>query len=457
MSLTEHSTTEQRHARLLDCAIAAIEQHGESGLRVQEVAREAGLSVSAIYHRFGSRQGLVEAAQERRFIATWGDTVKRDLTGLEMVITTASDPEHVRSMLSKMGDNIAGEERAPGRLKRMTIIGSSVNQPHLRQVIADFYRDFGDKTTELHRRAMDQGLIRSDFRPEIAGAWVHAQLFGRVIGDIGNPIVSEGPTNSIRRKAMRWIYFGEAYSTSRTAADDGDRDPTAWRHTAPDHETSVQLPPPGLIASDDDADIDPDDEEMHNTGRRILRRVMNHLDTESEGTLRLREIAHEESLSETVIHRHFGSREGLLTAAHTERFRQNVPYEAGRFAQIVHGCTTVEEFNTIFMVMIRIRLGRDNLMKRRHRLSALAAITGRPELASNLVRIMHDEALGYADALAVAQSRNWIRNDVDALAFSRWLTSIEVSQVLLEMNELDTDLSSWTDMVIDFSKALLHP
>jgi len=449
MSATEQSTTEQRHARLLDCAITAIEQHGEAGLRVQEVARQAGMSVSAIYHRFGSRQGLVEAAQERRFIDTWGDTVTRDLTALEVIVTTARDQDHLRSMMSKMGDTIAGAERAPGRLKRMTIIGSSVNQPHLRQVIADFYRDFGDQTAALHRQAMARGLIRTDVHPEIAGAWVHAQLFGRVLGDIGDPIVSEEPTNSIRRKAIRWLYFGEAHFTSRPAADDGDHQPAASCQSAPDHETPVRSMPPDLLASDD--------EEMHHTGRRILRRVMNHLDTEGEGTLRLREIAHEESLSETVIHRHLRSRERLLTAAHTERFRQYVPYEADRFAQIVHGCTTAEEFSTILVVMIRIRLGRDNLMKRRHRLNALAAITGRPELASNLAHIMHDEALGYADALAAAQSRGWIRDDVDTLAFSRWLTSIEVSQVLLEMNELETDLSSWTDLVIDFSTALLHP
>jgi AcrR family transcriptional regulator len=456
MSTTQLSTTAQRHARLLDCAIAAIEQHGESGLRVQEVAQEAGLSVSAIYHRFGSRQGLVEAAQERRFIITWGDTVKRDLTGLEMAITTARDQEHLRSMMSRLGSGVNGSERSPGRLRRMTIIGGSVNQPHLRQVIADFYSDFGDRTAELHREAMKRGLIRADFHPEISGAWLHAQLFGRVIGDIGNPIVSEGPTNSIRRKAIRWLYFGEPYSTAEVPLTNSDENPASWRQIIPDHETLIQLPPPGQHDLDD-ADIEADEEGMHSTGRRILNRVIQHLDTESEGTLRLREIAHEESLSETVIHRHFGSREGLLTAAHTERFREYVPYEPSRFAQIVYGCTTAEEFNTIFRVMIRIRLGRENFMKRRRRLNVLAAITGRPELASSLVRIMHDEALGYADALAEAQSKHWIRDDVDTLAFARWLTSMEVSQVLLEMNEIGTDLTSWTDMVIDFSTALLRP
>ena len=457
MTTTETSSTEQRQAKLLDCAIAAIEEGGEAGLRVQEVAREAGLSVSAIYHRFGSRQGLVEAAQERRFISTWSDIVRRDLTGLEMIITTAKDQDQLRSMLSKMGDNVAGAERAPGRVKRMTIIGSAVTQPGLRQIIADFYRDYGAAVANLHHKAMHEGLFRADFNPELVGAWLHAQLFGRVTGDIGHPLVSEGPTNSIRRKAIRWLYFGEAYSTSPQHESNIDEESEQWRNVVPNSAEAVTLAPPDSTATTVDGEVDLTDVEMHHTGRRILRRVMDHLDNASEGTLRLREIAHDESLSETVIHRHFGSREGLLTAAHTERFRQYVPYEPDRFAQIVHACATAAEFQTILAVMIRVRLGRENLMNRRRRLNALAAITGRPTLADNLVHLMHEEALAYAEAFEAAKSKGWIRDDVDSVAFARWLTSIEMSQVLLEMSELDTDLSSWTDMVIDFSNALLQP
>lgn len=457
MTTTETSSAEQRQAKLLDSAIAAIEEGGEAGLRVQEVAREAGLSVSAIYHRFGSRQGLVEAAQERRFISTWSDMVRRDLTGLEMIITTAKDQDQLRSMLSKMGDSVAGAERAPGRVKRMTIIGSAVTQPGLRQIIADFYRDYGAATAKLHLQAMQEGLFRADFNPALVGAWLHAQLFGRVTGDIGHPLVSEGPTNSIRRKAIRWLYFGEAYSTSPQHESNIDEEPEQWRNVIPDSAEAVTLAPPDATEITLDGEVDLADVEMHHTGRRILRRVMDHLDNGSEGTLRLREIAHDESLSETVIYRHFGSREGLLTAAHTERFRHYVPYEPGRFAQIVHGCVNATEFHTILAVMIRVRLGRDNLMNRRRRLNALAAITGRPALANNLVLLMHEEALAYAEAFEAAKSKGWIRDDVDSVAFARWLTSIEISQVLLEMDELQIDLDSWTDMVIDFSTALLQP
>jgi AcrR family transcriptional regulator len=48
--------------QLLDATIVVIARRGVRGLRVQEVAAEAGVSVPLLYHYFGSREGLLEAA-----------------------------------------------------------------------------------------------------------------------------------------------------------------------------------------------------------------------------------------------------------------------------------------------------------------------------------------------------------------------------------------------------------
>lgn len=51
-----------RRSELLDATITVIARRGVRGLRVQEVAAEAGVSVPLIYHYFGSREGLLTAA-----------------------------------------------------------------------------------------------------------------------------------------------------------------------------------------------------------------------------------------------------------------------------------------------------------------------------------------------------------------------------------------------------------
>jgi AcrR family transcriptional regulator len=50
-----------RKTAILDAAIAVIAAHGVRGLRVEEVAKAAGVAVSLLYYHFGSREGLVRA------------------------------------------------------------------------------------------------------------------------------------------------------------------------------------------------------------------------------------------------------------------------------------------------------------------------------------------------------------------------------------------------------------
>lgn len=50
-----------RKTAILDAAIAVIAERGVRGLRVEEVAKAAGVAVSLLYYHFGSREGLVRA------------------------------------------------------------------------------------------------------------------------------------------------------------------------------------------------------------------------------------------------------------------------------------------------------------------------------------------------------------------------------------------------------------
>lgn len=51
-----------RRTQLLQATIGVIAKRGVRGMRVQEIAADAGVSVPLLYHYFGSREGLLEAA-----------------------------------------------------------------------------------------------------------------------------------------------------------------------------------------------------------------------------------------------------------------------------------------------------------------------------------------------------------------------------------------------------------
>ena len=50
-----------RRPQIVAAAARAIAEHGFDGVRLVDVAREAGVSVGTLQHYFGSRQALVEA------------------------------------------------------------------------------------------------------------------------------------------------------------------------------------------------------------------------------------------------------------------------------------------------------------------------------------------------------------------------------------------------------------
>ena len=71
---------QDRRQAILDAAVAVIARRGVRGLRVEQVASEAGVAVSLIYYYFGNRNGLVRAtldhANERATTIAAGDSVE---------------------------------------------------------------------------------------------------------------------------------------------------------------------------------------------------------------------------------------------------------------------------------------------------------------------------------------------------------------------------------------------
>ena len=55
-------------ARLLNAAVFVIDQGGVKALKVRDVSARAGVKEPSVYHYFGNRDGLVEAAQAKRYI-----------------------------------------------------------------------------------------------------------------------------------------------------------------------------------------------------------------------------------------------------------------------------------------------------------------------------------------------------------------------------------------------------
>jgi len=68
---------EEARALILDAAEARMTVNGPAGLRLQDVARAAGVSHPTILHHFGSREGLVRALNQRSLEALRNNVIAR--------------------------------------------------------------------------------------------------------------------------------------------------------------------------------------------------------------------------------------------------------------------------------------------------------------------------------------------------------------------------------------------
>jgi len=100
-----------RKTAILDAAIAVIGRRGVRGLRVEEVAGEAGVAVSLLYYHFGTRDGLVRAtldhANERIAAPPPGDGGSGRQVVARMLLAELDAAPHVRETSVVWGEVLA--------------------------------------------------------------------------------------------------------------------------------------------------------------------------------------------------------------------------------------------------------------------------------------------------------------------------------------------------------------
>src|SRR5258706_1469302 len=80
---------------LLQATIEAIDVGGEAAVRVQEIADTAGVQIPILYRRFGSREGLIQAAQIERLSRALG----REMEELAAAMDTVATADQFRALI----------------------------------------------------------------------------------------------------------------------------------------------------------------------------------------------------------------------------------------------------------------------------------------------------------------------------------------------------------------------
>ncbi|MEI8299940.1 MAG: helix-turn-helix domain-containing protein, partial [Pseudomonadota bacterium] len=117
---------------------AAPEEHGEAGLRMNDLVDQSGTTVGSIYHFYGSREGVIEAVRAEQFrqvLATNG--TQRDVQELVDALNAVQDRGELVGLATTFLTRFFTDQAAEELWQTFEIIGSARLRPGLRQAVID--------------------------------------------------------------------------------------------------------------------------------------------------------------------------------------------------------------------------------------------------------------------------------------------------------------------------------
>lgn len=175
--MTEPAPTTER---ILEAAIDAIEAGGEASLRIDAVAKAAGISKPAIYYFFTDREGLVAAAQAERYRRSLLNGLAESIELTKAATSRAEFETLLPVYISVITQPIGAHRRA----QRIQVLGSAVSRPALTAEVAAATEHAVELATELVRIPFDRGWADSGVDPDSIAVWWICMTHGRHLLDL---------------------------------------------------------------------------------------------------------------------------------------------------------------------------------------------------------------------------------------------------------------------------------
>jgi AcrR family transcriptional regulator len=195
--------------------------------------------------------------------------------------------------------------------------------------------------------------------------------------------------------------------------------------------------------------------DKNSSRQRILRLAIAAIDEGGEAAIRVNDIAAAAGVTVPTLYRQFGSRDGLVEAAQTQRFRETQFVDVSVFAASLAKCKNKDELRQAIRKELLTHFDKDRWELRQVRLNALGAGYARPGLSQSLALAQKQGAIGITEMLLPFQKKGWIRRDIDLLATIYWFMGQILGRVLIEMGDEPVSQRNWNEISLEGIMAVI--
>jgi AcrR family transcriptional regulator len=167
---------------------------------------------------------------------------------------------------------------------------------------------------------------------------------------------------------------------------------------------------------------------------RILAAAMETLDRDGEAALRFTDIAERAEVVVSVVAHHFGSREGLVTALHAQRYAGLAAADQAALQQLAETAVDRSELAAGIAAITASVVDRARADVRLVRTVSIGATHGRDELRERI----RDTATELLDALTttvvMAQEHGLLHADVDPRALAIFIQAYALGMIVADLD-----------------------
>jgi AcrR family transcriptional regulator len=171
--------TESTRTRIINAAIAMMDEGGEAAVRLGAIAENLGIKEPSIYHHFTNRTELINAA----YVEWYWQCLKTDIPVEAMMVLVETREDYVRAVRKTMEWSYQ-PGRHHARAIRLSVLGAAQRNPELAVAINEINKKFLATIADAALVAQQQGWVRQDLDPMAIAYWLHGQIIGRVVAEM---------------------------------------------------------------------------------------------------------------------------------------------------------------------------------------------------------------------------------------------------------------------------------
>lgn len=174
----------QTRDEILEAAVRLLDERGAEGFRIDEVIADAEVSKSSLYHFFGGREGLIDAAESEWYLRSVVGENRDPVRTAEDCETPVEFRDFVRAQIVR---SVTESANVSVRRRRIAVIARMVGAGRDDARVAAVQAAFISGMAEIVRSAQQRGLVAPDLDCEAYAAYVHSLTLGRTLTAPGFP------------------------------------------------------------------------------------------------------------------------------------------------------------------------------------------------------------------------------------------------------------------------------